>query len=61
MASRFLCKNAVRIYATFGVLPKKKGSPAGAVCCKVLNLLSQVVSYRETPPWLEPIALFLLK
>ncbi len=33
--------------------------PAYAVCCKVLNLLSQVGPDPETPPWLRPIALFL--
>jgi len=35
--------------------------PANAVCCKVLNLLSQVGPDPETPPWLRPIALFLLE
>jgi hypothetical protein len=30
--------------------------PACAVYCKVLNLLSQVGSDPETPPWLRPIA-----
>jgi len=35
--------------------------PANAVCRKVLNLLSQVGPYPETPPWLRPIALFLLE
>jgi hypothetical protein len=34
-------------------------APARAVCCDVLNLLSQVGPYPETPPWLRPIALFL--
>jgi hypothetical protein len=34
-------------------------APACAVCCGVLNLLSQVGPYPETPPWLRPIALFL--
>ena len=34
-------------------------APARAVCCGVLNLLSQVGPYPETPPWLRPIALFL--
>ena len=35
--------------------------PANAVCCRVLNLLSQVGPDPETPPWLRPIALFLLE
>jgi hypothetical protein len=38
-----------------------KKFPANAVCCKVLNLLSQVGPDPETPPWLRPIALFLLE
>jgi len=41
-----------------GLIPEK-GNPAHAVCCKVLNLLSQVGPDPETPPWLRPIALFL--
>ena len=36
-----------------------KGNPANAVCCEVLNLLSQAGPDPETPPWLRPIALFL--
>lgn len=36
-------------------------APARAVCCGVLNLLTQVGPYPETPPWLRPIALFLLE
>ena len=35
-----------------------KSYPANAVCDRVLDLLSQVGSNRETPPWLRPIALF---
>jgi len=35
-----------------------KKDPACAVYCGVLNLLSQVGSDLETPPWLKPIALF---
>ena len=34
--------------------------PAYAVYHQVLNLLGQVGPYLETPPWLRPIALFLL-
>jgi len=33
-----------------------KKYPAYAVYRWVLNLLAQVVSYWETPPWLRPIA-----
>ena len=35
-----------------------KSYPADAVCDRVLDLPKQVGSYRETPPWLRPIALF---
>jgi len=31
--------------------------PAHAVCCGVLNLLSQADPDREASPWLRPIAL----
>ena len=36
-----------------------KRNPAGAVYCRVLNLLSQVGPGTGIPPWLEPIASFL--
>lgn len=35
--------------------------PAFAVYRQVLNLHVQVGPYLETPPWLRPIALFLIK
>ena len=38
-----------------------KKSPAFAVYRQVLNLHVQVGPYLETPPWLRPIALFLIK
>jgi hypothetical protein len=40
---------------------KAKKNPAYAVYCQVLNLQLQVGPYLETPPWLRPIALFLIK
>ena len=45
------------------VKPKatNKKSPAFAVYHQVLNLQVQVGPYLETPPWLRPIALFLIK
>ena len=36
-------------------------TPAYAVYHQVLNLLSQVGPDPETPPWLRPIALFLVR
>ena len=36
-------------------------NPACAVYYQVLNLQVQVDPYLETPPWLRPIALFLLE
>ena len=39
----------------------QKKNPAYAVYCWVLNLQKQVGPYLETPPWLRPIALFLIK
>ncbi len=38
-----------------------KKHPACAVYHQVLNLHLQVGPYLETPPWLRPIALFLIK
>ena len=40
---------------------RNKKHPAYAVYHQVLNLLRQVGPYLETPPWLRPIALFLIK
>jgi len=46
------------IFAAIQGVAKKH--PAYAVYHQVLNLLAQVGPYLETPPWLRPIALFLL-
>ena len=45
------------LHGSTAAAPTKK-YPARAVYCGILNLLSQVGSYSETPPWLRPIALF---
>mgnify|MGYP003551437547 CR=1 FL=1 len=50
------CKYSTELYANW--LLKK--NPAYAVYHQVLNLQVQVGPYLETPPWLRPIALFLL-
>jgi hypothetical protein len=53
-----LNKKTLQAFKTFRVHIIE--APAHAVCCGVLNLLSQVGPYPETPPWLRPIALFLI-
>jgi hypothetical protein len=53
MLKRRLNKKKRKIALSVEVLK----DPAHAVCCEVLNLLSQADPDRDAPRWLRPIAL----
>ena len=55
----FAACELVKYYSSMISFVKKH--PACAVYHQVLNLHLQVGPYLETPPWLRPIALFLIK